>query len=56
MSAQVRALSKVRDDLDKKLDSLEDEDITPNRKKILQGVYFYLKSNIELRIQMLQKK
>lgn len=53
---QIRALSKVRDDLDKKLDSLEDEDITPNRKKILQGVYFYLKSNIELRIQVLQKK
>lgn len=53
---QIRALSKVRDDLDKKLDGLEDENITPNRKKILQGVYFYLKSNVELKIQGLQKK
>ena len=55
-SVQIRALSKVRDDLDKKLDGLEDENITPNRKKILQGVYFYLKSNVELKIQGLQKK
>jgi len=55
-SVQVRALTKVRDDLDKQLDGLEDENITPNRKKILQGVYFYLKSNVEQKIQTLQKK
>jgi hypothetical protein len=53
---QVRALSKVRDNLDQKLDSLDEESITPNRKKILQGVYFYLKSNVEIKIQDLQKK
>jgi hypothetical protein len=55
-SVQIRALTRVRDDLDKQLDGLEDENITPNRKKILQGVYFYLKSNVELKIQSLQKK
>lgn len=53
---QVRALTKVRDDLDAQLDELENENITPNRKKILQGVYFYLKSNVEQKIRTLQKK
>lgn len=52
---QIRALSKVRDDLDKQLDKLEDGSITPNRKKILQGVYFYLKSNVEQKIKGLQE-
>lgn len=54
-SVQILTLSKVRDNLDQKLDALDEQNITPNRKKILQGVYFYLKSNVELRIQSLQK-
>jgi hypothetical protein len=44
---QVSALQKVRDDLDERLDSLSEESVSPNRRKILTGVYFYLKSNIE---------
>ena len=54
-NVQIRALSKVRDNLDKQLDKLEDGTITPNRKKILQGVYFYLKSNVEQKIIKLQE-
>jgi hypothetical protein len=50
---QITALQKVRDDLDEGLDSLSEESISPNRRKILTGVYFYLKSNIEGRIRMI---
>lgn len=56
VSVQVKALSKVRDDLDKQLDRLEEEKITPNRKKILQAVYFYLKTNVEEKMRELQGK
>jgi hypothetical protein len=48
---QIAALQKVRDDLDEGLDWLSEESISPNRRKILTGVYFYLKSNIEGRIR-----
>jgi hypothetical protein len=54
-SAQIDTLSKVRDNLVQKLDALEEQNITPNRKKILQGIYFYLKSSVESRIQGLQE-
>ena len=50
---QITALQKVRDDLDEGLDGLSEESISPNRRKILTGVYFYLKSNIEGRIRMI---
>ena len=44
---EITALKKVRNDLDDRLDNLSEESISPNRRKILTGVYFYLKSNIE---------
>lgn len=47
-------LTKVRSDLDDKLDALADADVTENRKKILLGVYFYLKSSIEAQIKDLK--
>lgn len=56
VSVQIKALSKVRDDLDKQLDRLEEEKITPNRKKILQAVYFYLKTNVEEKMRELRGK
>ena len=43
----IRALTRVRDDLDDRLDALAEAKISSNRRKILTGVYFYLKSNIE---------
>ncbi len=48
--AQIKILTKVRADLDDKLDALADADVSENRKKILLGVYFYLKTSIEAQI------
>ena len=47
----MRALTRVRDDLDNRLDALEETNISSNRRKILTGVYFYLKTDIEEKIR-----
>ena len=48
---QIRALENVRNDLDTRLDAIADSKLSSNRKKILVGVYLYLKTDIELRIK-----
>ena len=56
IAAQIQILTKVRSDLDDKLDALSDASVSENRKQILLGVYFYLKSEIEMKIRELQGK
>ncbi len=54
IKSQVNALIIVRDDLDVRLDTLAESNVTANRKKILTGVYFYLKTNIDERVREIQ--
>ena len=51
---QIDSLSQVQSDLDDKLDSINASEMSENRKKILLGVHFYLKSNIEEEIERLK--
>jgi hypothetical protein len=53
---QIRALEKVRNDLDERLDIIAESKLSTNRKKILVGVYLYLKTDIELRIKNIELK
>jgi hypothetical protein len=55
-AAQVKALIIVRDDLDARLDAISEANVTANRKKILMGVYFYLKTNIDEKVRQIQEK
>lgn len=52
--AQIKILDSVRSDLDNRLDTLSAGNVSGNRKKILMGVYFYLKSRIEARMEELK--
>ncbi len=51
---QIESLTQVQADLDEKLDLLNNSEMSDNRKKILLGVYFYLKSNIEEEVSRLK--
>ena len=49
-------LEKIAEEIDKKMESMEKQGISPNRKKILVSIFTYLKSDILMKAEDLKQK
>jgi len=53
---QAAILEKIAEEIDKKMEGMEKQGVSPNRKKILVSIFTYLKSDILTKAEDLKQK